>query len=69
MIENVLFLAKLLILLVLLFIARAIYLFIYIPWSVRQRYSKYPNVFMAEKFHPMLGDTAIMKKCVAEKKA
>ena len=41
------------------FICKILYQFVYLPWKVRKRYSKYKNVTMADKFYPFLGDLAV----------
>jgi len=51
-----------------LFLATKLYEFVYLPWKVRQKYKKYPNVGMAEKYHPMLGDIVIINKNEQENK-
>ena len=40
------------------FIGYKLYEFLFIPWNLRRKYSKYPNVNMAKKFYPFLGDIA-----------
>ena len=36
---------------------------------MRQKYSKFSNVIMTEKYYPLLGDSVLMKKWVSKKKA
>ena len=45
-----------------------VYQFVYLPWKVRKRYSKYKNVTMADKFYPFLGDLAVWNKNEAKGK-
>ena len=60
---------KLLLILLLLFIGSTIYEFLYKPWSYRRFYSKYPNISMADKFYPMLGDVKLIQQNVTNGKA
>ena len=60
---------KLLLILLVLFIGSKIYEFIYIPWSYRRLYGKYPNVTMADKFYPLYGDVKLIQHNVASGKA
>ena len=60
---------KLLLILLLLFVGSTIYEFLYKPWSYRRFYSKYPNISMADKFYPMLGDVKLIQQNVTNGKA
>jgi cytochrome P450 len=49
----------------LVFIAFVVYFFynfLYIPWRIRKRYLKYPNVSLWDKFYPFLGDLGSLQK-------
>ena len=47
-------------LLALLFVLIKLHEYLFVPWRDRQKYKNYKNVGMSEKFHPMLGDIAII---------
>ena len=52
--------SKYFLLFTILFVSIKLYEYLYVPWRVRQKYKNYKNVGMSEKFHPMLGDIALI---------
>ena len=64
--DHLWFLAKVLLLIIILYILSILYKFIYLPWRIRNKYKQYPNVAMNKKFTPMLGDVATIMKSEKE---
>ena len=59
---------KLLVSVIVLYVIKLLYEYIYLPIRVRIKYSKYENVFMYEKYIPFLGEIAVVKSNEKEKK-
>ena len=60
--DNLWFLAKVLLLIIILYILSILYKFIYQPWRMRNKYKQYKNVAMNKKFIPMFGDVSTILK-------
>ena len=58
----------LVLILVVLFVVSKVYEFVYVPWSYRRLYKKYPNVMMTSKFYPLLGDVKLIQQNVSSGK-
>lgn len=54
--------------LMLVVIAYKVYQLIYVPWSKRRRALKYPNVYVAPKFVPLLGEIGVVLQNEKENK-
>ena len=58
----------LVLILVVLFVVSKVYEFVYVPWSYRRLYKKYPNVMMTSKFYPLLGEVKLIQQNVSSGK-
>lgn len=58
--EFIVFSAKFVGGLLLVLIVYLLYSLIYLPLSIRRKYIKYKNMDVSEKYHPVLGDLAIV---------
>ena len=59
---------KLAIFIVVAFVFKILYEFIYLPLRTRMKYRSYKNVQMTQKYYPFLGDVALITNNVKEKK-
>lgn len=56
------------VLFILAFIGYMLYAFVWEPYSIRKKYSKYQNVAMSKKYQPFLGEHAELKELIKQDK-